>query len=152
MYTPPLSRHLRERWNIIKIERKKTITNIPKHTRKRKRKKHARMNASQQNWNQNRWNTPMKEWNNMTLVRNISQYASLLYLPSRNIHRDTCSMLKSVYNCLYTYGMNPLRRKSHRRKERSPKVNGMFLYFCMRVSAIWVFGDFLFGDEVHNPF
>ncbi len=36
--------------------------------------------------------------------------------------------------------MNPLRRK-----ERSPKVNGMFLYFCMRVSAI-----FLFGDEVHN--
>jgi tryptophan-rich sensory protein len=36
--------------------------------------------------------------------------------------------------------MNPLRRK-----ERSPKVNGMFLYFCMGVSAI-----FLFGDEVQN--
>ncbi len=48
------------------------------------------------------------------------------------------------------FGQYALRRKSHRRKERSPKVCDMVACFCMEVSMISVFGDLVFGDEVHN--
>ncbi len=44
-----LLKYTREMKHNQNRKKKKTITNIPKHTRKRKRKKHARMNASQQN-------------------------------------------------------------------------------------------------------
>jgi hypothetical protein len=54
------------------------------------------------------------------------------------------------YKIIKNFGSYALRRKSYRRKGKSPKVNGVFVCVSMGVSVISIFDDVVFGDEVLN--